>query len=86
MSGGDRDRPAPGTAAAEEHRAALRGFWADRGIQATVETQPDGTQRSSWDIADPPLVSIIMPHREGSGMLQRCLESVLMRTQYSNVE
>ena len=86
IPGGDRDRPAPGTAAAEEHRAALRGFWADRGIQATVETQPDGTQRSSWDIADPPLVSIIMPHREGSGMLQRCLDSVLMRTQYPNIE
>ena len=86
VSGGDRDRPAPGTAAAEQHRAALRDFWAHLGIHATVETQPDGTQRSSWDNSDPPLVSIIMLHRESLETLQRCLDSVLVRTRYANVE
>jgi GT2 family glycosyltransferase len=83
---GDRDRPAPKTDAAAQHRAVLRAFWARSGVQATVETQPDGTQRSSWDVADPPLVSVIIPNRNHADMLRCCLEGILDGTDYPRVE
>ncbi len=86
-AGGDRDRPDPASAAAAEHRTALRAFWAGRGIAgAHVETQPDGTQRSRWDIAEPPLVSVIIPSHNSPDMLRRCVEGILDRTAYRNVE
>jgi GT2 family glycosyltransferase/glycosyltransferase involved in cell wall biosynthesis len=84
--GGDRERPMPGTPAAVQHRDALKAFWAQRGIHAVVETQPDGTQRSNWDLADPPLVSVIIPNCNGPETLRCCLEGVLNRTDYTHLE
>ena len=85
-AGSDRDRPHPSTKAAAQQREVLRAFWATRGVQATIETQPDGTQRSDWEIADPPLVSVIIPNHNSPKLLQRCLAGILDDTRYSNVE
>ena len=87
ISGSDMDRPVPSSPAAEQHRAVLRDFWARRGIEgATVETQPDGTQRSSWNVPNPPLVSIIIPNRNAEETLRRCLTGIFDATSYQNVE
>lgn len=81
------DRPAPGTRAANEHRAALLDHWAALGrVGATVETQPDGTHRSAWPLRDPPLVSVIVPGLGDLPALRRCLRAVLDRTDYSPLE
>ncbi|SDC31669.1 class I SAM-dependent methyltransferase [Belnapia rosea] len=85
--GGDRERPAPGSEAASQHRAALRAFWEGRGIAGVrVETQPDGTQRSRWEVENPPLVSVIIPNRNSPDLLRRCIEGVLDSTNYRQVE
>jgi GT2 family glycosyltransferase/glycosyltransferase involved in cell wall biosynthesis len=57
-----------------------------QGIHATVETQPDGTQRSIWEIAEPPLVSVIIPNRNHADMLRCCLSGVLDYTDYDTIE
>jgi GT2 family glycosyltransferase/glycosyltransferase involved in cell wall biosynthesis len=84
--GGDRDRPAPDTEAAAQHREVLRSFWQGRGIQAIVETQADGAQRSRWNISPAPLVSVIIPNRNKPDLLSRCLEGLFEQTTYSNIE
>lgn len=86
-SGNRRDRPPPASVAAAQHRRVLHDFWLSRGIVAPwIETQPDGTQRTGWEITDPPLVSIIIPNHNSPTLLRRCVEDILDRTDYPNLE
>lgn len=82
----DRDRPRPGTENAASHARAIKAFWAGNGIDAVVETQADGTQRSTWEIAKPPLVSIIIPTKDKHELLQMCVDGIFHRTDYANLE
>jgi len=82
----DRDRPRPGSANALVHQSAIKKFWATQGIEASVETQVDGTQRSTWDVAEPPLVSIIIPTKNRHDLLQMCVDGILNNTDYTNWE
>jgi GT2 family glycosyltransferase/glycosyltransferase involved in cell wall biosynthesis len=83
----DRDRPSPGTRAAIAHQRVLHDHWASRGrIGVQVTTQPDGTQRSTWDTPEPPLVSIIVPSNQRPAILRRCLKSVLEKTAYRDID
>ncbi len=84
--GSDRDRPRPNSLAASQQRKALRAFWARSGLQATIATQPDGTQRSSWNLLNPPLVSVIIPNRNSHALLERCLDGLLEHTNYPRLE
>jgi GT2 family glycosyltransferase/glycosyltransferase involved in cell wall biosynthesis len=81
-----RDRPPPGDPNAAFHRKAIKRFWAGRGIQARVETQPDGTQRSVWDIPEPPLVSIIIPNKNKPDLLRTCIQGIIEKTDYLRKE
>ena len=81
-----QDRPRPDDPAAAFHRAAIRAHWARQGIAAQIETQPDGTQRSTWEIAEPPLVSIVIPTRDKPDLLRVCAEGLLRRTDYPRLE
>jgi GT2 family glycosyltransferase len=83
---GSRDRPLPEHPEAAFHRKAIEKFWARRGIQASVETRPDGTQRSVWDILVPPLVSIIIPNKNKPDLLRACMQSIIGKTDYSRKE
>ena len=83
----DRERPATASPAAAQHRDVLRAFWAGRGIASPrVETQPDGTQRSSWEMVSPPLVTVIVPNHNQPDLLRRCASGLLDGTTYRNVE
>jgi GT2 family glycosyltransferase/glycosyltransferase involved in cell wall biosynthesis len=79
-------RPPAATPAATFHREALRRFWADQGIDAAVATQPNGTQRASWPLENPPVVSIIIPTRDKSELLRQCLHGLLEGTRYPRKE
>ncbi len=79
------DRPAPGSLAAGQHRAALAAHWRAAGVAAAVETQPDGTQRSRFAAADT-LVSVIIPNHDSPDMLRRCVTGLLDRTAHRQVE
>jgi FkbM family methyltransferase len=82
----DRDRPSPESSAASVNRKAIQKFWGERGIQARVETQPDGTQRSVWDIAEPPVVSIIIPNKNKCDLLRTCMDGIIGKTDYVQKE
>ena len=86
-AGGDRDRPAPSSAAAAWHRSALHAYWAACGVQRPrVETQADGTQRSDWELREPPLVSVIVPNRNSLQLIRRCIDGLLHHTNYAPIE
>lgn len=68
------------------HQSALRKYWAQCGIEASLQTQPDGTQRATWPITAPPLVSIIIPSKNKDHLLRMCLEGLLKGTDYRNKE
>ncbi|MGJ7525698.1 glycosyltransferase [Variovorax sp. GB1P17] len=84
--GGPCERPAPDTPAAASHRDALRRHWARSGIDAVVETQPDGTQRATWPLVAAPLVSIIIPTKDKVELLRVCIDGLLTGTDYDHKE
>ncbi|RYJ02839.1 MAG: glycosyltransferase, partial [Acetobacteraceae bacterium] len=80
------DRPAADGPAAAELRAVLAAHWQRQGIAATVTTQPDGTQRATWPIAAPPLVSVVIPNKDQPVLLEQCLRGLLEETRYPAIE
>lgn len=80
------ERPAPGSEAAADHRRALQAHWARAGIAANVETQLDGTQRATWELAAPPLVSVVIPTKDKADLLRVCVQGLLQGTDYGNKE
>ena len=80
------ERPPADRPEAAALRATLAAHWQRQGIAAEVTTQPDGTQRATWPMADPPLVSIIVPSRGQPALLERCLQGILERTDYPGIE
>jgi GT2 family glycosyltransferase len=79
-------RPAPGDPASAEHRLVLARHWERQGLEARVETQPEGTQHATWDIVDPPLVSIVIPSKNQAALLRECLDGLMRRTSYPRIE
>ena len=82
---GAADRPAPDSAAADA-RAVLARHWARQGIVAKVTTQSDGTQRSVWELTDPPLVSVIIPNKNKADLLAACVDGLRHGTAYPRIE
>jgi GT2 family glycosyltransferase/glycosyltransferase involved in cell wall biosynthesis len=85
-AGGHRDRPAADSAEAAAQRAALRKFWAQKGIDASVQTQPDGTHHATWTLDQPPLVSIVIPSKNKDHLLRMSVGGLLQGTAYANKE
>lgn len=85
-NGSTGERPNPRTEESAGHREALRRHWARQGIEATIETQPDGTQRATWGLVNPPLVSIIIPTKDKVELLRICIDGLLNGTDYDNAE
>ncbi len=58
------------------------------GIPATVSERPGkpNTYTVSYELAEQPLVSIVIPNKDLSGMLQKCIDSVLEKSTYRNFE
>lgn len=69
------------------YRALQEHFSGQSGIE--VEALPDFP--GCWSVRrrlpeNPPFVSIIIPTRDKADVLRRCVESILMKTQYANYE
>ncbi|WP_217907233.1 glycosyltransferase [Janthinobacterium sp. PC23-8] len=65
---------------------ALTAHFARRGVNATVERVKD-SYRVRYALPDhPPLVSLIIPTRNGLELLRTCVQSVLALTTYPNYE
>ena len=75
---------------AENEKAVLhilQDFWLRQGIRVSVEALDGGNFRTSFPLPEvPPLVSIIIPTRNGLGYLHRCLEGLFHLTDYPNKE
>ena len=72
--------------AVEAGRQALQEHLDRRGVPATVTNGPvPGVYRTTYALADRPLVSIIIPNRDQAAILGRCLDS-LARTSYECYE
>jgi GT2 family glycosyltransferase len=72
------------------YRRAVRDHLGSRGYrEALVEPAPHlpGAIRVTWPVPKPePLVSVIIPTRDRADLLAECIDGVLHRTDYSNVE
>lgn len=85
-AGGHRDRPAADSVDAAAQRAVLRKYWAQKGIDASVQTQSDGTQHATWTLDQPPLVSIVIPTKDKDHLLRMSVGGLLQGTAYPNKE
>jgi len=71
----------------EAARRALIDHFAARGIGASLEPVPGGHWRTVYPLSQPaPLVSIIIPTRNGLEHLRRCVESITSATDYPSYE
>jgi O-antigen biosynthesis protein len=66
---------------------ALREHFARLGVEAEVSSTLGIYHRVRWPLpAEPPLVSLIIPTRNGVDMLRRCVEGIRHRTAYARWE
>ncbi len=67
---------------------AVREACQRRGFPAAVEFEPTtGHYRVDFEIAEPkPLVSIVIPSRNGASLLRRCITSIIDKTTYAPYE
>lgn len=74
----------------EDGKAAkhvLQNYWLHHGIRVHVEALDCGNFRTTFPLPDPPpLVSIIIPTRNGLALLHRCLDGLFHHTDYPNKE
>ncbi len=71
----------------EAGKKALQEYIESQGIQANVQ---DGllpnTYKVTYTLTEKPLVSLLIPTRDGYEMLHKCIESILEKTTYPNYE
>jgi GT2 family glycosyltransferase len=74
--------------AVKASRAALADYFASRGVKAQITNAGVSfVNRVVWPLPDPaPPVSLIVPTRDNLPLLKGCIEDLLYRTQYSNLE
>jgi GT2 family glycosyltransferase len=71
----------------EEQAALLSRYAREHGIPATVVEVPGASPRLRYEVPDvAPLVSVIIPTRNGVDLLVRCIRSIRERTRYSAFE
>ncbi len=71
----------------EAARRALTDAFARRGEKITLHHVPGDHWRVQYPVpADAPLVSLVIPTRNGLKFLQRCVDSILEKTTYPNYE
>ncbi|MGO4441400.1 glycosyltransferase [Rhizobium sp. RAF56] len=66
---------------------ALSAHLQRKGIKGRVEVLPTGMYRARYELPEkPPLVSLIIPTRNGVELLRTCVQSILKKTEYPNYE
>nr|WP_299794907.1 glycosyltransferase family 2 protein [Ramlibacter sp.] len=78
--------PAAKPYAAAAGLRALQQHLQRRGVDATVSQLPSGLRVQYALPAQPPLVSLVIPTRNGVRLLRRCVESILRKTAYAHYE
>lgn len=65
----------------------LKQYLAESGTKANVRINPDRISCTvNYEVAGEPLVSIVIPTRDGADMLKTCVDSILAKTTYGNYE
>ncbi len=78
---------AAGAVSGEAVARMLQSHLAATGVSASVEPMHDGECRIRYALPDPrPLVSIIVPTRNGLQLVRQCVESIRSRTTYRPYE
>lgn len=73
--------------ATEAARKALQDHFDSQGLRVLASVDAAGIYRHRWPIPDPaPLVSLIIPTRNGYGLLKTCIDSIVQRTSYTRYE
>ncbi|WP_244564204.1 glycosyltransferase family 2 protein [Rhizobium sp. RU36D] len=68
-------------------RKAIQEHLGRIGLRGTVDILPTNMYRVKYDLPDVlPLVTIIIPTRNGLSLLRQCIQSVLAKTTYPNYE
>ncbi len=70
----------------EEERAILRHLQNRGYAEASLASHLPGCYRIIYGHADQPAVSVIIPTRDQFALVQRCVDSLLEKTSYSNYE
>lgn len=73
--------------ASDAGRRALQEFFDARNQRVEVSVRAPGIYRHSWPLPAPaPMVSLVIPTRDGYEMLKMCIDSILDRTSYPHYE
>jgi glycosyltransferase involved in cell wall biosynthesis len=73
--------------ASDAGRRALQDYFDACAMPVTVSVSAPGIYRHQWALPDPaPLVSLIVPTRDGYEVLKTCIDSILEKTTYRNYE
>lgn len=73
--------------ATEAARKALQQHFDNQRLPVQVIAREGGIYRHRWPMPEPqPLVSLIIPTRDGYELLKKCLDSIVQRTTYPHYE
>ncbi len=71
----------------EAGKRAIEAHYERAGIEAVVEITPNlGLYRSRFKVKGNPLVSIIIPNKDHTDDLDKCLQSIIKQSTYNNYE
>ena len=86
-SGSTSDNPDSKMYAFEAGKRAVESHLERMHVNAVVEKTPDlGYYRVRYALTEHPMVSIIIPNKDEKESLQKCLQSILEKTEYDNYE
>ena len=67
-------------------KLALDDHFRRTNIQASTEILPSGNYRAHYQLTKQPLVSLIIPTRNGLKLIEQCIESIVAKSTYKNHE
>ncbi|MEK6277761.1 MAG: glycosyltransferase [Actinomycetota bacterium] len=71
----------------DEARAAIEALGQRRGLRARIEpAEVPGARHVGWEIRGRPRVSVVIPTGASGGLIAGCLESIVRKTTYPEVE
>jgi GT2 family glycosyltransferase len=86
-SGSTSDNPDSKLYAFDAGKRAVEAHLARLGVDAAVEETTDlGYYRVRYALKEHPMVSVIIPNKDEKESLQKCLKSILEKTEYDNYE
>ncbi len=81
------ETPSPAENSGLSGETALNGHFQRQGVKAAAKPQEFGMYRVRYALPDnPPLVSLIIPTRNGLLFLRQCIDSIVAKTTYPNYE